>query len=132
MRCMFKPLSLYIGLRYTGARTSNSLISVIALISTLGLMLGVAVLITVLSVMNGFERELQTRILGMVTHVSVHGTEPVQDWRSLADKVSQHPNVVAASPFVELQGMLAHGGHVSWENVIGISRPDAMTVGLIV
>jgi len=128
---MFKPLSLYIGLRYTGARTSNSLISVIALISTLGLMLGVAVLITVLSVMNGFERELQTRILGMVTHVSVHGTEPVQDWRSLADKVSQHPNVVAASPFVELQGMLAHGGHVTGVMVNGISPPEEKAVSIV-
>lgn len=128
---MFKPLSFYIGLRYTGAHTSNSLISVIALISTLGLMLGVAVLITVLSVMNGFERELQTRILGMVTHVSVHGSEPVKDWRSLAKNVTEHPNVVAASPFVELQGMLAHGGQVTGAMVNGISPPEEKQVSIV-
>src|SRR5690625_1841597 len=131
MRHMFKPLSFYIGLRYTGAHTSNSLISVIALISTLGLMLGVAGLITVLSVMNGFERELQTRILGMVTHVSVHGSEPVKDWRSLAKIVTEHPNVVAASPFVELQGMLAHGGQVTGAMVNGISPPEEKQVYIV-
>lgn len=128
---MFKPLSLYIGLRYTGARTSNSLISVIALISTLGLMLGVAVLITVLSVMNGFERELQTRILGMVTHVTVHGREPVEDWQALAEKVTQHPHVKAASPFVELQGMLAYGGQVTGVMVSGISPPEEKAVSIV-
>lgn len=131
MRCMFKPISLYIGLRYTGARTSNSLISVIALISTLGLMLGVAVLITVLSVMNGFERELQTRILGMVTHVTVHGREPVEDWQALAKKVEQHPHVKAASPFVELQGMLAYGGQVTGVMVSGISPPEEKAVSIV-
>lgn len=131
MRCMFKPISLYIGLRYTGARTSNSLISVIALISTLGLMLGVAVLITVLSVMNGFERELQTRILGMVTHVTVHGREPVEDWQALANKVTQHPRVKAASPFVELQGMLAYGGQVTGAMVSGISPPEEKAVSIV-
>ena len=87
MRAMFRPFSLYVGLRYTGARARNSFISVITLISALGLMLGVAVLITVLSVMNGFDRELQTRILGMVTHLSVYGREPVNDWQQLADQI---------------------------------------------
>src|SRR5699024_10922411 len=121
MRTMFKPLSLFIGLRYTGARTRNSLISVIALISTIGLMLGVAVLITVLSVMNGFEKELQTRILGMVTHVSVHGNEPVDDWQDLAKKVKEHSKVEAAAPFVELEGMLAHSGDVAGAMINGVS-----------
>lgn len=131
MRTMFKPLSLFIGLRYTGARTRNSLISVIALISTLGLMLGVAVLITVLSVMNGFEEELQTRILGMVTHVSVHGREPVEDWHSLADDVQEHPRVQAAAPFFELEGMIANRGNVAGLMVNGIEPEREVKVSIV-
>jgi len=62
-------------------------------------MLGVAVLITVLSVMNGFDRELQTRILGMVTHLSVQGREPVQDWQALASRLGHHDEIEAVAPF---------------------------------
>ncbi|MBF1800488.1 lipoprotein-releasing ABC transporter permease subunit [Alloalcanivorax profundimaris] len=121
---MFRPFALFVGLRYTGARARNSFISVITLISALGLMLGVAVLITVLSVMNGFDRELQTRILGMVTHLSVHGREPVEDWRQLADQVSGYPGVAAAAPFIQLEGMLTHKGNVAGALVNGV-EPEA-------
>ena len=72
---MFRPLALFIGLRYTRAERSNGFISFISLISMIGLTLGVAVLITVLSVMNGFDRELKTRILGMVPQATVISTE---------------------------------------------------------
>ncbi|MBZ2188023.1 lipoprotein-releasing ABC transporter permease subunit [Alcanivorax sp. JB21] len=128
---MFRPLSLFVGLRYTGARSRSSFVSVITVISAAGLMLGVAVLITVLSVMNGFERELQTRILGMVTHVSVHGREPVQDWPALADEVSRHPQVIAAAPFVELQGMLSHGGEVAGLMVNGVDPEPEKAVSIV-
>ena len=121
---MFRPFALFVGLRYTGARARNSFISVITLISALGLMLGVAVLITVLSVMNGFDRELQTRILGMVTHLSVHGREPVEDWRQLADQVSGYPGVEAAAPFIQLEGMLTHKGNVAGALINGV-EPEA-------
>lgn len=131
MRAMFRPLSLFVGLRYTGARSRSSFVSVITVISAAGLMLGVAVLITVLSVMNGFERELQTRILGMVTHVSVHGREPVQDWEALAEEVSRHPQVVAAAPFVELQGMLSHGGEVAGLMVNGVDPEPERAVSIV-
>ena len=121
---MFRPFALFVGLRYTGARARNSFISVITLISALGLMLGVAVLITVLSVMNGFDRELQTRILGMVTHLSVHGREPVTDWQALADQVRDYPGVEAAAPFIKLEGMLTYEGNVAGVLVNGI-EPEA-------
>lgn len=124
MRAMFKPVSLFVGLRYTGARARNSFISVITLISALGLMLGVAVLITVLSVMNGFDRELQDRILGMVTHVQVQGREPVEDWRALAERVNHHEEVEAVAPYIRLQGMLTGGGEVSGVMINGID-PEA-------
>ena len=131
MRAMFRPLSLYIGLRYTGARSRNSFISVITLVSALGLMLGVAVLITVLSVMNGFDRELQTRILGMVTHVSVHGREPVDDWAPLAAVASRHPEVLAAAPFRQLEGMLSYGGRVTGTLVTGIEPVAEQQVSIV-
>ncbi len=124
MRAMFRPFSLYVGLRYTGARARNSFISVITLISALGLMLGVAVLITVLSVMNGFDRELQTRILGMVTHLSVYGREPVNDWQQLADQIEGYPGVEAVAPFRQLEGMLTFDGNVAGALISGI-EPEA-------
>ncbi|KAF0809456.1 LolC/E family lipoprotein releasing system, transmembrane protein [Alcanivorax sp. S71-1-4] len=131
MRAMFRPFSLFVGVRYTGARARNSFISVITLISALGLMLGVAVLITVLSVMNGFERELQTRILGMVTHLSVHGREPVEDWRALADRALREPGVKGAAPFVELQGMLTHRGTVAGLMVNGVEPEAERNVSIV-
>ena len=131
MRAMFRPLSLFIGIRYTGARSRNSFISVITLVSALGLMLGVAVLITVLSVMNGFERELQTRILGMVTHLSVSGREPVSDWRGLATEVERHRQVEAAAPFVQLEGMLSHRGEVAGVMVTGIEPAAERKVSIV-
>ena len=129
---MFRPLSLYIGLRYTGARARNSFISVITLISALGLMLGVTVLITVLSVMNGFDRELQTRILGMVTHVSIHGREAVEDWQRLETIAKRHEEVIGVAPFRQLEGMLSHQGRVSGVFVSGIDpvlEPKVSIVG---
>lgn len=84
---MFRPLALFIGLRYTRAERSNRFISFISLISMIGLTLGVAVLITVLSVMNGFDRELKTRILGMVPQATVTSAEVISDWQPLADRI---------------------------------------------
>jgi lipoprotein-releasing system permease protein len=118
---MFKPLSLFIGLRYTAAKRSNHFISFISLASMLGLMLGVAALIVVLSVMNGFDRELKQRILGMVPHgsISAYG-EAIEEWPTMVEKLSQHPDVVAAAPFIHAQGMLTSNGVVRGALVNGI------------
>lgn len=70
---MFKPLQLYVGLRYTRAKRRNHFISFITIISMLGIALGVTALITVISVMNGFEKELRERILGMTAHATIQG-----------------------------------------------------------
>ncbi|MEE4245460.1 MAG: lipoprotein-releasing ABC transporter permease subunit [Kangiellaceae bacterium] len=100
------PFSWFIGLRYTRAKRKNHFISFIALASMLGIALGVMVLITVMSVMNGFERELKERILGTVPHVVIgqHG-DGVSDWQSLAAKASKLDMVVAASPQIESASM---------------------------
>ncbi len=124
MRVMFRPFSAFVGLRYTGSRARNGFISIITLISALGLVLGVAVLITVLSVMNGFDQQLQTRVLGMVTHLSVVGQAPVDDWHKLANKVEQNPQVEAVAPYSQLQVMLTYGGRVAPSMVTGI-KPSA-------
>ena len=109
---MYQSLALTIGLRYTRAKRRNHFISFISLISMLGLILGVAVLIIVLSVMNGFDRELRQRILGMVPHAMVQTTDPIMDWQSLATQVTNHPGVTGAAPFVHGQGMFTYQGRV--------------------
>lgn len=121
---MFKPLSLFIGLRYTAAKRSNHFISFISLASMLGLMLGVAALIVVLSVMNGFDRELKQRILGMVPHASISGyNQPIENWRELNSQLEEHPDVLAAAPFIQAQAMLTSRGTVRGALINGVD-PD--------
>lgn len=120
---MFRPLSLFIGLRYTKAERKNGFISFISLISMLGLTLGVAVLITVLSVMNGFDKEIKGRILGMVPQATVSSYDVIEDWQALSKKIDQDPRVVASAPFIGLQGMLTANGQVAGVMVSGV-EPD--------
>ena len=122
---MFHPLSLYIGLRYTRAKRRNHFISFISLISMLGIALGLVALIVVLSVMNGFHKEIQARILGMASDATL--SDPyggMEDWRDLLEQVRAQPQVVGAAPFVELQAMLANGSKVSGAMLRGIVPTD--------
>lgn len=128
---MFKPISLYIGLRYTRAQRSNHFISFVALVSMIGLTLGVAVLITVLSVMNGFDRELKNRVLGMVPQATVSSTQILTDWPELVKKVEDHPHVTGAAPFTQLQGMLTGQGQVAGIMVTGIEPKYEKKVSII-
>ncbi len=116
---------LWIGLRYTRAKKRNGgrnpFISVISLISLLGIALGVAALIVVLSVMNGFQKELRTRILGVASHIEVSGAGgDLADWTRVVQEVARHPRVVAAAPYVQQQGMLAYDQQVRGVMVRGI------------
>lgn len=128
---MFRPLSFYIGLRYTAAKRRNHFISFISLTSMIGLMLGVAVLIIVLSVMNGFDRELKQRILGMVPHAVIQGTGPLPDWETVDTRVEEHPRVLAAAPFIQGQGMVTGGGDVRGVMLNGILPEQERTVSII-
>ncbi len=104
---MFYPLSLALGLRYTRAQRKNHFISFISLISLFGIALGVMVLITVLSVMNGFDREIKNRILEMVPQVTVTGPGgQLSDWADLQKAVVGQDHIVAAAPFVQGQAMI--------------------------
>ena len=118
---MFKPLSLYIGLRYTRAKRRNSFISFITLSSALGTALGVAALITVLSVMNGFEVELRERILGMTSHASVTGLDgQLRDWNQLEAPLGKESKVLGWAPYIEAQSMLNSDTQVSGAMLRGI------------
>ena len=78
----------------------------------IGLALGVVVMIVVLSVMNGFDHEMRTRVLGMVPHATIESAEPITDWKALADKVKRNPQVLAVAPFTQMQGLLTSNGNV--------------------
>lgn len=119
---MFKPLELFIGLRYTRAKRRNHFISFIALTSMLGIALGVMALITVLSVMNGFQKELRDRILGVVAHATVSGVGggAVHNWQALAQQLEHVPHVVGIAPYVNGEGMLSSGQAVSGALIRGV------------
>jgi len=110
---MFKPLEFFIGLRYTRSKHKNHYISFISLASMLGIMIGVLALITVLSVMNGFEKELRTRILGMVAHVTVSGTDgKLSDWQAVDEKLTADTTVAGVAPYIQQQVMLSANGEI--------------------
>ena len=97
---------LFIGLRYTRAKRRNHFISFISLISLLGITVGMTALITVMSVMNGFQKEVRSRILGVAAHVQVSGVDgTLTDWRKVAEEALRHPEVEAAAPYIGAQGM---------------------------
>ena len=116
------PYELFIGLRYTRAKRKNHFISFISLTSMIGIALGVAALIVVLSVMNGFQAELRTRILGVASHLEITGANnQLGDWPTLAAQVKKNqPEVIASAPYVMAQGMLSYGQAVQGALVRGI------------
>ncbi|KUM34078.1 lipoprotein-releasing ABC transporter permease subunit [Pseudomonas sp. EpS/L25] len=128
---MFRPLSLFIGLRYTRAKRRKSFISFFSLVSMFGLALGVLAMILVLSVMNGFQEEMRGRILGMVPHAFISGAQPLDDWRPLAAKAEQQPHVLAAVPYTQLQGMLSVRGRMQPLLVDGIDPAQEKRVSIV-
>jgi lipoprotein-releasing system permease protein len=110
---MFKPLAFSIGLRYTRAKRRSHFVSFISLVSMLGIAIGVAVLVTVLSVMNGFDEEIHHRFFGMAPEITVSTyTDSLSNWGSLVQKVSDFPGVTGVSPYVGGQGLLTYHGQI--------------------
>ncbi|MBK5540149.1 lipoprotein-releasing ABC transporter permease subunit [Pseudomonas sp. TH05] len=128
---MFRPLFVFIGTRYTRAKRRNHFVSFISLTSMIGLALGVVVMIVVLSVMNGFDHEMRTRVLGMVPHATIESGEPISDWQGLADKVRQNPKVLAVAPFTQMQGLLTNNGQVQKVLLNGIDPARERQVSII-
>jgi lipoprotein-releasing system permease protein len=108
---MHKPLSAFIGLRYLRAKRQNHFVSFISLTSMLGIALGVTTLITVISVMNGFEKELRARILGAISHATIQPLErPLDDWPQVIERVNERSDVVASAPYIEVGAWLQANG----------------------
>lgn len=128
---MFRPLSVFIGARYTRAKRRSHFVSFISLTSMIGLALGVLVMILVLSVMNGFDREMRARVLGMVPHATVESPTPIGDWRALADQVRRQPQVVAVAPFTQIQGLLTNEGQVQKVLINAVDPAEEPKVSII-
>lgn len=128
---MFRPLFAFIGARYTRAKRRNHFVSFISLTSMTGLALGVIVMIVVLSVMNGFDREMRNRVLGMVPHATIEAGQPIDAWPALARKAERFPGVAAVAPFTQLQGLLTHDGQVQKVLLNGIDPAEENKVSII-
>ena len=112
---------LFVGMRYTRAKRKNHFISFISLTSMIGIALGVAALIVVLSVMNGFQKELRTRILGVASHLEITSSNnQLDDWQSVAVIAAKHPHVLAGAPYITAQGMLSYGQGVQGAIIRGV------------
>lgn len=107
---MFHPVPLYIGLRYVRSRGRGFFVSFISWVSMLGVCLGVAALIVIISVMNGLERETRSRLLSLASHATISGSpQQMQRWAMLAEQVRGNDGVVGVAPFLDLQGMVGGG-----------------------
>ena len=127
------PFELQVGWRYTRAGRAgrrNGFISFISAISMLGISLGVAALIIVLSVMNGFQKEVTDRMLSVIAHIEIYESQgqAFEDWRATADKARRSPQVIGAAPFIATQALIARGDEMRGAIVRGISPSDEATV----
>src|SRR5689334_22791233 len=110
---MFRPAYLFIGLRYTKAKKRNHFISFIAFVSMFGIALGVCVLITVLSVMNGFDYEIKKRIFSMVPAITISSnTGYIANWQNLQKTLQQFPGITASAPYISTEVLLSNAGYV--------------------
>ena len=124
MRRMVKAAEIFVGLRYLRAKRQTRFVSFITFISLAGIALGVAALIVILSVMNGFEGELRDRLLSMTAHGYVSGSDGrLDDWRQAEQRISAENGVIAAAPFVEMEGMIRTGRSLTGVLVHGVD-PD--------
>ena len=119
---MASPLSLLIGLRFSRGRRRSGMVSLISVISTIGISLGVAVLIVGLSAMNGFERELNNRILAVVPHGEIEPVnQPWNNWNDALEKVEKVPGIVAAAPYINFTGLVESGTNLRAIQVKGVN-----------
>ncbi len=129
---MFYPLECFIALRYLRAGRHRGFASFITMASVFGMALGVAALIVVLSVMNGLETELRTRLLSMTAHATLaNAQEGVNDWQALKAQLVQYPGVLGVSPYVLVEGMLGSGSNLSPAVVRGILPEEETAVSQI-
>jgi lipoprotein-releasing system permease protein len=120
---MRKPIALFVGLRYLRAREGSGFVSFVTFASVIGVALGVATLIVVLSVMNGFEQELRTRLLALTAHASVQGEAGLQNWPSVVAELRADAAITGAAPYIEQEAMLSGPGGLAGALITGV-EPD--------
>ena len=120
-----KPFLWFIGSRYALSRRHSQLVSFISSLSILGLVVSVALLIVVLSVMNGFDRELRERILGIMPHAALYHRGGIANHGALSEELADRAGVASATPFVQIQGLLSHSGSVAPVNLYGLPENSA-------
>src|ERR1700688_1363815 len=119
---MFQPVPVFVGLRYSLGREHSFFVSFITWVSLVGVALGVAALITVLSVMNGLESELRTRLLSLTAHATLNASgAPIADWRARPPPLQGSPGLTAAAPFLDTDAMLSRQPSMSGANVRGVA-----------
>lgn len=124
------PLSLLIGLRFSRGRRRGGMVSLISVISTIGIALGVAVLIVGLSAMNGFERELNNRILAVVPHGEIEAVnQPWTNWQEALDNVQKVPGIAAAAPYINFTGLVESGANLRAIQVKGVNPATGTASG---
>ena len=119
---------LRIAVRYTFAFGGGHLSTFLSSLSMLGLVLAISLLIIVLSVMNGFDKEMRERILGMVPHITLHSTIPIEDWKEKMAVVERHPDVLEVTPFTEFDALFMRGGKIETAKGVGIDAGDPAAV----
>ncbi len=120
LKAMFNRFTFLVGARYGTSRKHSQLVSFISTLSTAGLVIGVALLIVVMSVMNGFDRELRERILGIMPQAMIYHREGISDYAALISQLKKDTRVLEAAPFVQIQGLFNHQKHVAPANVFGV------------
>ncbi len=137
---MRKPIALFVGLRYLRARKGGGFVSFVSAASVIGVALGVATLIVVLSVMNGFENELRERLLGLTSHASVVQESGIDNWPPLVRGMLQDTQIIGAAPYIELEAMISGPGGLAGAVITGIEPQlensvsrvgDSMLIGLL-
>jgi lipoprotein-releasing system permease protein len=129
---MFHPLPLFVGLRYVRTRRQGFFVSFISWVSMLGVCLGVAALITIISVMNGFEGELRGRLVALTAHATVTSTAgPMDDWRAVERRVLAVPGTVGAAPFADVQAMVGRHGQLLPAVLHGLDPAAEATVSTV-
>src|SRR5690606_35927075 len=131
MPAMINPLPLFIGLRYVRSKQSEGFFSIVSGLSFGAMTLGVIALIVVLSVMNGFDREIKVRILNVVPHLTVNHNMPLASWRDQLGSVLDNPAIRSAAPFVEAQGMLASDARFEGVSIQGVDPGNSDSLALL-
>lgn len=129
---MFTPVELFLAWRYTRARRRSQFVSLISAISIAGVALGIAALITILSIMNGFERELRERILGMAAHLTISAQAgPLADWQTLADLAHEARDVIGVAPYVSGEALMTRLGAVQGARIEGVLPAAEASVSVL-